>query len=47
MEAQKIIWADAPWLYLWRLPNYFGISKRIAYDFRADNYMEPYLFKTK
>lgn len=47
MEAQKIIWNDAPWLYLWRLPNYFGVSKRIAYEFRADNYMEPYLFKLK
>ena len=47
LEAQKIIWNDAPWLYLWRLPNYFGVSKRISYEFRADNYMEPYLFKVK
>lgn len=46
-QAQEIIWNDAPWLYLWRLPNVFGLSKRIAYDFRADNYIEPYLITVK
>ena len=47
MAAQKIIWEDAPWLYLWRLPNYYGVSNRVDYKFRADNYMEPYLVKMK
>jgi peptide/nickel transport system substrate-binding protein len=47
LAAQKIIWNDAPWLYLWRLPNYYGVSKRIDYPFRADNYVEPYLAKLK
>lgn len=42
-EAQQIIWNDAPWLYLWRLPSFFGISKKLSYDFRPDNYFEPYL----
>ncbi len=46
-QAQEIVWNDAPWLYLWRLPNVFGISKRVAYDFRADNYLEPYLITVK
>ena len=27
--------------------QYFGVSKRIAYEFRADNYIEPYLVKLK
>jgi peptide/nickel transport system substrate-binding protein len=47
MAAQKIIWEDAPWLYLWRLPNYYGVSSRVDYKFRADNYFEPYLVKFK
>ncbi len=46
-QAQAIIWNDAPWLYLWRLPSFFGISKKLAYDFRADNYLEPYLITYK
>lgn len=46
-QAQSIVWNDAPWLYLWRLPNVFGLSKRVAYDFRADNYLEPYLITVK
>ena len=45
--AQEIIWNDAPWLYLWRLPSFFGLSKTLAYDFRADNYLEPYLITYK
>ena len=45
--AQEIIWNDAPWLYLWRLPSFFGISKKLSYDFRADNYLEPYLITYK
>ncbi len=45
--AQAIIWNDAPWLYLWRLPSFFGISKKLSYDFRADNYLEPYLITYK
>ena len=47
LAAQKIVWNDAPWLYLWRLPNYYGASKRLDYTFRADNYVEPYLMKLK
>jgi len=44
-QAQEIIWNDAPWLYLWNLPNYKGISKKLQYDVRADNYVEPYLIE--
>lgn len=46
-QAQEIIWNDAPWLYLWRLPSFFGISKKLNYEFRADNYLEPYLITYK
>jgi peptide/nickel transport system substrate-binding protein len=46
-QAQEIIWNDAPWLYLWRLPSFFGLSKKLSYEFRADNYLEPYLITYK
>ncbi|HEY6633301.1 MAG TPA: ABC transporter substrate-binding protein [Rhizobiaceae bacterium] len=46
-QAQEIIWNDAPWLYLWRLPSFFGLSKQLSYEFRADNYLEPYLITYK
>lgn len=46
-QAQEIIWNDAPWLYLWRLPSFFGLSKELSYEFRADNYLEPYLITYK
>jgi peptide/nickel transport system substrate-binding protein len=45
--AQQIVWNDAPWLYLWRLPTFYGISKKLSYTFRGDNYVEPYLITYK
>ncbi len=38
---------NPPWLYLWRLPSFFGLSKKLSYEFRADNYLEPYLITYK
>ncbi|OSP54718.1 ABC transporter substrate-binding protein [Pseudoruegeria sp. SK021] len=46
-EAQQTVWNDAPWLYMWRLPVVFGKANNITYDFRADNYVEPYLMTTE
>ena len=42
-EAQDLVWKDAPWVYLWRLPVVFGMANDIIYEPRADNYVEPYL----
>jgi peptide/nickel transport system substrate-binding protein len=46
-EAQKIAWDDAYWLFLWRAPLYAGISNRIDYQLRPDDYVEIYLAKPR
>lgn len=38
-QIQEIIWEDAPWLYLWRLPMVYGVSKDVDYKPRADGYI--------
>ena len=45
--AQEIIWKDAPWLYLWRLPVIYGVSNRLEFEPRFDNYVEIYRAKLK
>jgi peptide/nickel transport system substrate-binding protein len=45
--AQKIAWNDAYWLFLWRAPLYAGISNRIDYQLRPDDYVEIYLAKPR
>jgi peptide/nickel transport system substrate-binding protein len=45
--AQEIIWKDAPWLYLWRLPVIYGVSNRLDFEPRLDNYVEIYRAKLK
>ena len=31
-KMQEIIWEDAPWIFLWRLPMYMGLSNRIEWE---------------
>lgn len=40
MEAQEIAWEDAPWVFLWRLPQFYGMSNRIEYTPRPDGYLD-------
>jgi peptide/nickel transport system substrate-binding protein len=38
--AERLVWEDAPWLYLWHLPEIYGISRRLRYQPRPDEYVE-------
>jgi peptide/nickel transport system substrate-binding protein len=40
--AEAMVWNDAYWIFLWRDPVYAGISNRIAYTLRGDDYVEIY-----
>ena len=41
-QAERLVWEDCPWLYLWHLPEINGLSKRLLYTPRADEYVELY-----
>lgn len=45
--AQKIVWDQAYWVFLWRAPVYAGLSNRIDYALRPDDYVEIYLAKPR
>jgi peptide/nickel transport system substrate-binding protein len=45
--AQKIVWNDAYWIFLWRAAVYAGLSDRIDYQLRPDDYLEIYLAKPR
>lgn len=31
-QMQAILWEDAPWIFLWRLPLFMGVSNRLQWD---------------
>jgi peptide/nickel transport system substrate-binding protein len=41
------VWNDAYWIFLWRAAVYAGLSDRIDYDLRPDDYVEIYLAKPR
>ncbi len=41
--AQHVVWDRAYWVFLWHGPVYAGISSRIDYTLRPDDYIEIYL----
>jgi len=41
-QAERLVWLDCPWLYLWHLPELYGISRRLQYAPRPDEYVEIY-----
>ena len=41
-EAERIIWNDAPWVALWAQPAIYGMSARLRYAPRPDQYVEIY-----
>jgi peptide/nickel transport system substrate-binding protein len=45
--AQTIAWNDAFWMFLWRAPVCAGLSDRIDYQMRPDDYVEIYLAKLR
>jgi peptide/nickel transport system substrate-binding protein len=46
-QAQRIVWQDAFWVFLWRAPVFAGLSNRVDYALRPDDYLEIYLAKPK
>jgi len=46
-QAQDIAWHDAFWMFLWRDPIFIGLSNRLVYQPRPDDYVEIYLAKLK
>jgi peptide/nickel transport system substrate-binding protein len=45
--AQQVVWNQAYWIFLWRAPLYAGLSDRIDYQLRPDDYVEIYLAKPR
>lgn len=45
--AQRIVWEQAYWMFLWRAPLYAGLSNRLDYTLRPDDYVEIYLGKLR
>jgi peptide/nickel transport system substrate-binding protein len=45
--AQSIVWDQAFWLFLWRAPLYAGLSDRLDYELRPDDYVEIYLARPR
>jgi peptide/nickel transport system substrate-binding protein len=43
--AQAVAWDGAYWIFLWHGPVYAGISSRVDYELRPDDYVEIYLAK--
>jgi peptide/nickel transport system substrate-binding protein len=45
--AQRIVWDQAYWVFLWRAPLFAGLSNRLDYTLRPDDYVEIYLAKPR
>ncbi len=41
-QAERLVWEDCPWIYLWHLPALYGQSRRLSYQPRPDDYVELY-----
>lgn len=41
-QAERLVWQDCPWIYLWYLPTLYGQSRRLSYQPRPDDYVELY-----
>jgi peptide/nickel transport system substrate-binding protein len=44
-QAETFIWDDCPWIYLWYLPAIYGVSERLDFAARPDDYVEMYRCK--
>lgn len=45
--AARIVWEKAYWMFLWHGPVYAGISNRIDYELRPDDYLEIYMARPR
>ncbi len=39
-QAEEIVWNDTPWIYLWHLTYFMGMSNRLQYEPYLDNYVD-------
>jgi peptide/nickel transport system substrate-binding protein len=39
-QAQEIIWEDAPWVFLWYLPDLYGANRNLEWTPRPDGYVD-------
>jgi peptide/nickel transport system substrate-binding protein len=39
-KAEEIVYADTPWVYLWRLPFFMGMSNRLVFSPYPDGYID-------
>jgi peptide/nickel transport system substrate-binding protein len=39
-KAEEIVWNDVPWVYLWHLTYFLGMSNRFQYEPYLDNYID-------
>ncbi len=46
-KAETFIWDECPWIYLWYLPAIYGVSNRLDFAARPDDYVEMYRSKLK
>lgn len=46
-QAQQIIWDDAPWVYLFRLPFFMGISSEVSWEPHPALYVDVMEFSFK
>ncbi|MDX9865555.1 MAG: ABC transporter substrate-binding protein [Anaerolineaceae bacterium] len=42
LQMQELVWDDAPWIFLWKLPVLFGVSNRIEWEPRNDGYINTW-----
>jgi peptide/nickel transport system substrate-binding protein len=45
--AQEMVWNQAYWVFLWQAPIYAGLSSRLDYTLRPDDYVEIYLARLR
>ena len=41
-QMQAIAWDDAPWVFLWSLPQVYGVANDVNYSPRPDGYLFPW-----
>jgi len=46
-EVDRMLYEDAPWIYLYVIPEVFGVSKKVDYEGRRDGFLNMRYAKPK
>jgi len=46
-EVDRLLYGDAPWLYLYVVPEVFGVANNVDYQGRRDGFLNMYYAKPK